>query len=140
MFQKFKIIRTLAVGAFAVTLLSAPFIATAKAGSDHRSHKHGYAVEKEYRGDHRHHQRHYAHKHYRNKHARKHRRIRHEQAYRHHYRNSYKHDYRRPHKTVRKVVHVYKYPEPRRRHVISDREFIGGLVGALIGAQIASHR
>lgn len=132
MFQKFKLIRTLAIGAFAVTFLSAPFISTAKADSDYRGHKRGYSVEKEYRGDRGHHRRHYAQKHYRNKHARKHRRIRHEQAYRH--------NYRKPYKSVRKEVHVYKYPEQRRRHVISDHELFSGIIGALIGTQLANHR
>jgi hypothetical protein len=140
MFQKFKLIRSLAIGAFVATLLSAPFTSTAKAGSDYRSHKRGYSVEKEYRGNHGHHWRHYAHRHYRNKHARKHRRIRHEQAYRHNYRNTYKHNYRNPYKTVRKEVHIYKYPEQRRRHVISDRELFSGIIGALIGSQLANHR
>lgn len=132
MFQKFKLIRTLAIGAFAVTLLSAPFISTAKADSDNRGYKRGYSVEKEYRGGRGHHPRHYAQKRHRNKHVRKHRRIRHEQAYRH--------NYRHPYKTVRKEVHIYKYPTHRRRHVVSNQEFISGLVGALIGAQLANHR
>ncbi|NKB55002.1 MAG: hypothetical protein GKS00_01565 [Alphaproteobacteria bacterium] len=133
MVGKSKIMRAVAASAFAVTLLSAPFISTAQAGSDgHRGHKHGYEVKKQKHWGHDRGRHHYGHKHYRKKHARKHRRL--------HRQHAHRYDHHRGHKRVRKVVHVHKYPRHERRYERHQRELIGSIVEALLRGQAGHYR
>ena len=134
MLQKSKIMRAFAIGAFAVTLISAPFITTANADSDHRGNKHGGWVEKNERSGHDQERYRYGHKRhdhkYHRKHARKHRRLRHARKHAHHY------DHRRPHKTVYKVIQAERPPVRRR---VSEERFIASLIEAVVAATVANH-
>ncbi len=136
MLTKSKLTRTFAFGAFAVALLSAPFITAAKADYDDHGGRYERWVEKqEYRAkthrrlhkaDKRRH--HYEdHRHHDRSHSRKHRRIRHAWKHKHDH-----HGHKKPAKVVYKVVKVEQAPriDPRER-------LIHSLIEAVLAANVA---
>jgi len=136
MSMKSKFLRPLALGAFAVALLSAPFITSAKADWDDRNGRYERSVEKqEYREkDHRRmHKAEKRHRHYEegrhqsHDRIRKHRRIRHAWKHKHH-------DRKQPTKVVYKVVEVQPAPEPRYDH---QERLIRSLIEAVFAANVA---
>ncbi len=131
MFKKSNILRIFAVSAFAVTMLSAPLISTANAGSDYRGHGHGhYKVVKKKHWGHDKHRDHYRHKHYKKKHARKHRRLRHDRQHAHGI------PHRHSHQKAYKVVKYDKRPAHHR----NDNRLVNEIIEALISAQLGVYR
>ena len=137
MLTKSKLLRPLALGAFAIALVSAPFITSAKAGwdghgdryerwvdkQDHRAKKHRRLHKAE-----RHHRHvHEAKRHHRHAHRAKHRRVRH--AWKHH-NDNYGHKKRK--RVVYKVVKVQ--PAPRYNH---RERLIQSLIEAVLAANVA---
>lgn len=136
MLTKKNLTRTFAFGAFAVALMSAPFVPTAKADWDDRGGRYERWVEKqEYRAKahrrmHKAEKRHHHYKedrHHHRDHARKHRRIRHAWKHKHD-----RYDRKRPAKVVYKVVKVGTPPrvDPRER-------LIHSLIEAVLAANVA---
>ena len=138
MSMKTKLMRTFAFGAFAVALVSAPFMTTAKADWDERGNRYGYWVEQQqdrahahrrlHKAEKRHHHLHKAERHHRHDQIRKHRRIR--QAW------NAKHDYRAkaPVKIVYRVVNV----QPAPRHDPRER-LVASIIEAVFAANIANY-
>jgi hypothetical protein len=129
MLQKSKIMRAFALSAFAVMLLSAPFISTAKADSGHRGLKNGYWAAKEQRWGHDHHRHQVAHKHFRQKQAQKHRR-------RHHAKKAaYRHDHHATHRATRKIV---RYEAKPSLHRLSEEQLVARVIEAVVAATFAN--
>lgn len=137
MLTKSKLLRPLALGAFALALVSAPFITSAQADRDGRGDRYDRGVDKqEYRAK-KHRRLHKAERHHRHvheakrdrrhAHRAKHRRVRH--AWKHH------HD-RHGHKARKRVVYkvVKVQPAPRYDH---REQLIHSLIEAVLAANVA---
>lgn len=156
MLTKSKLFRPLALGAFALALVSAPFITSAKADWDKRGDRYERWVDKqEYRAkqhrrlhkaEKRHHHVHEAKRHHRHAHRAKHRRIRHawkhhhdhhgHKAHKHHgHKKHHRHDHyghKKQKKVVYKVVKVQQAPRYDHRE-----RLIHSLIEAVLAANVA---
>lgn len=134
--MKTKLLRPLALGAFAVALVSAPFISGAEAGGYHGHDRYEHWQEKKAKRAKAHRRMHKAgvpHRHYhedrhhRRTHVREHRRKQYAKAHRHH------HGHKKPTKVVYKVVKVEKTPryDPQERLIYS-------LIEAVLAANVGT--
>ena len=136
MLTKSKLLRPLALGAFAVALVSAPFVTSAQAGGDHKHDRYEHWIDKKKHKAKAHRRMHKAgvrhHHHYKEerRHARKHRRIR--QAWKH------GHDHHRGHKRPVKVIHKVVKVEQAPRYTAQER-LIHSLIEAVLAANVAPH-
>ena len=140
MLMKSKLIRPLALGAFAaaVALVSAPFIATAEAGGYHKHDHYEYKWHKKkhkakaHRRMHKHGIHHHHHYKEERGHTRKYRRIRHAWKHKH---GHHHHGHKRPVKVIKKVVKVETAP----RYTAEER-FIHNLIEAVLAANTGRYR